>query len=170
MLKVRDPSSSLFASKVTTQKLLKNRTKYYKAMAGLWFYRESERLARGEKRCLIFTVREIPGGKAVLGGFTLSVWYICLITVERQGSLTTLPHHHEDYHQSPWTGAASKVLLLGDSPKCLRGRAFWEVLRSLADDFGRGCRRPVSSPAPFLGDDVSFLFTRSLLSHQRPNQ
>lgn len=68
MLKVRDTSSSLFASKVTTQKFLKNRTKYYKAMAGLWFYTERKILARGEKRCLIFTVREIPGGKAVLGG------------------------------------------------------------------------------------------------------
>lgn len=114
--------------------------------------------------------------KSCFRRFTLSVWYICLITVERQGFLPALPHHHEDYYQSPWTGAASKVLLLGDSPKCFRGRAFWEVLRSLADDFGRGCRSPVSSQAPFLGDDVSFLFTQSLLwklplgSHQRPNQ
>lgn len=127
---------------------------------------------------LLFTIREIPGGKAVLGGFTLSVCYICLITVEKQSSLMALTASSSWGLPliicSPWMGAVSKVVLLGDSPKCFRDRAFWEVLRSLADNSGRGCGSPVGCQAPFLGDDI-FLFTLSMLwnhllgSHQSPS-
>ena len=51
----------------------------------------------------------------------------------------------------PWMEQALKVVRLGESMECLRGRAIWEVLRPLVDGLRRGCRSPVRSLVPLFG-------------------